>query len=364
MINGNRKLNSIQALRAIAVILVLHCHTLDFISARYQSNFFYLQNFGAVGVDLFFVISGFIITIVSPLYAQTSNALYFFIKRVIRVLPLYWLVSFFAAALFRFHDGYWPETGKLIRTIVPFPFPSFGVPVIAQGWTLYFEMLFYTLIAISIRWNNKKYILYTSILLFLFILLNHKTHSDFYPLNVLGNGIMLEFLMGMSVGRLYLSQINIGNKIAICIIATGIAGLLFTLIKGYGDISEMGNIFNGKLSVRRSLLWGIPCALLVTGVTMREKNSTLKIPGILTEIGNASFSIYLTHLLMLDYVNRLWRLSGLNNIIESDILVLLSMSFSLVVGWICYRLVERPLLFQLNKFARALKTITDRKFKR
>jgi exopolysaccharide production protein ExoZ len=62
------KLNSIQYLRAIASILVVYCHAIDiqvYFGISRQQNFYYLQNFGAIGVDLFFVISGFIITYVS-----------------------------------------------------------------------------------------------------------------------------------------------------------------------------------------------------------------------------------------------------------------------------------------------------------
>ncbi|MBN8788335.1 MAG: acyltransferase [Terrimonas sp.] len=348
MTNGTGKLNSIQALRAIAVILVLHCHTLDLINTRYQSDFFYLQNFGAAGVDLFFVISGFIITIVSGRYAQTGSGRYFFIRRAIRVLPLYWIVSFAAVVLFRIQGGHWPETRELIIILLPFPSPSFAAPFLVQGWTLYFEILFYTLIAITIQLNSKRYILYTCLLLLIAILLNYLTRRHFYPLNIPGNGFMLEFLMGMVAGRLYLSKTNISKGMAICITAAGIAGLLITLIKGYGNISEMGYVFNGKLSLERSLLWGIPCTLLVTGLTMLEKKRPLKMPGILIEVGNASFSLYLIHLLILDYENTLWSLSGINRIVESDILVVFSMGLSLTVGWIFYRLVERPLLHQLS----------------
>jgi peptidoglycan/LPS O-acetylase OafA/YrhL len=61
------KINSIQYLRAIAATLVVYVHSLNFIGNgnSNQANFYFLKNFGAIGVDLFFVISGFIITYVS-----------------------------------------------------------------------------------------------------------------------------------------------------------------------------------------------------------------------------------------------------------------------------------------------------------
>jgi len=89
----------------VAVILVVHCHTIDHWKNTLQGHFFYLENFGAVGVDIFFVISGFIITIISYPYAKDKRGFYFFIKRMARVVPLYWLVSLWIVVADYLHTG-------------------------------------------------------------------------------------------------------------------------------------------------------------------------------------------------------------------------------------------------------------------
>jgi exopolysaccharide production protein ExoZ len=108
MINNSARLNGIQLLRAIAVLLVIHCHILDrqiATGGSIQQSFFYLQDFGASGVDIFFVISGFIITLVAHPFARMEQGLPFFIKRILRVVPLYWLVSLLSAFLFYRRNG-------------------------------------------------------------------------------------------------------------------------------------------------------------------------------------------------------------------------------------------------------------------
>lgn len=88
------KLYSLQYLKAIAALFVVYSHTISFIGNgnSSQSNFYYLKSFGAIGVDIFFVICGFIIAYISKDFIGKSDAKEFLIKRVIRINPSYFLV--------------------------------------------------------------------------------------------------------------------------------------------------------------------------------------------------------------------------------------------------------------------------------
>jgi exopolysaccharide production protein ExoZ len=93
-----KKINSIQLLRAIAVSLVIFIHAATFGVVRISSinpveGIYNSQTWGAIGVDLFFCISGFIMTIVVPSYQEKNDWKKFQLKRVIRILPLYYLLS-------------------------------------------------------------------------------------------------------------------------------------------------------------------------------------------------------------------------------------------------------------------------------
>jgi peptidoglycan/LPS O-acetylase OafA/YrhL len=94
----NNKINSIQMLRALAVILVIYNHSMIIcIDNKYlsvQQNFLYLQHWTSIGLDLFFVISGLIMAIVARSYSRKPSGWFnFFLKRVVRIIPLYWLYS-------------------------------------------------------------------------------------------------------------------------------------------------------------------------------------------------------------------------------------------------------------------------------
>ncbi|RYZ36844.1 MAG: acyltransferase, partial [Sphingobacteriales bacterium] len=85
-----KKLCSVQYLRAVAALMVVHCHAIDLqmqLGTSWQQHFRYLQNFGAIGVDIFFVISGFIISYISRAEHGVAAAKDFMLRRWVRVAP-------------------------------------------------------------------------------------------------------------------------------------------------------------------------------------------------------------------------------------------------------------------------------------
>jgi exopolysaccharide production protein ExoZ len=154
------KLNSIQFLRAVAVTLVVYAHSIDltmqFGKSR-QQDFYYLNNIGCIGVDLFFVISGFIITYVARNYSGTDQGLKFLQKRFYRINPIYYIASglFIAVLIARLGGINSLYAVKLKLNLVPsiidtlWIIPTSGsslpTPLLLIGWTLSFEWLFYIL---------------------------------------------------------------------------------------------------------------------------------------------------------------------------------------------------------------------------
>ena len=155
------KLNSIQALRAAAAILVVYHHILNQNTGNatsWQQNFYHLRNFGSIGVDLFFVISGFIIMYVANTYTGLRESINFLVKRFCRINPVYYVATlFFVLVLIIFQMSGMnmaplSSSSKIVNSlynailIIPTNgnIESFS-PLLTVGWTLSFEWLFYIL---------------------------------------------------------------------------------------------------------------------------------------------------------------------------------------------------------------------------
>lgn len=357
------KINSLQLLRAIAVLLVVWCHVLDLqpdhnrMGTSFQQHFFYLQNFGAVGVDIFFVISGFIIVIISSNYAADNAAGRFLIKRFIRIIPIYWIISLVPVVYHFITGSKQVATAAIIKTIIFFPFfdhSFFDAPILVVGWTLSFELFFYFSIFTAMLLSRKWYKWIVIALLLGCIIFNYSTQTDNRLIIFFGNAIVLEFLLGVVAGIIFLSPIRIKPAVSTSLLIAGTTALLATMIFGYKDISEYDNVWNRSLSLYRVLLWGLPAAMLVAGVVLKEKMRNVVIHPWWILLGDASYSIYLTHTLILPSLYIRWLKWGMVENLPPDLLIIVSLALAVLAGCIFYKLVELPLLRFLNNRLRGI----------
>src|SRR5690242_6046025 len=166
------KLNSIQFLRGIAALLVVYTHSIGYqaqIAISAQQKFYHLDTFGCIGVDLFFVISGFIIMYVSSHATGFSQGKSFLVKRFSRINPVYYIATIlYIGVCFPWLQTQGKTMEESIRQIgieltdsvliVPTSdtVDSFS-PLLTVGWTLAFEWLFYWFFFFLILFNvNKK----------------------------------------------------------------------------------------------------------------------------------------------------------------------------------------------------------------
>jgi exopolysaccharide production protein ExoZ len=312
------------------------------------ASFFYFENFGAIGVDIFFVISGVIMTIITNSCSLTPKQ--FFIKRCIRVLPLYWGLSFFCCIISLF--GFWPviKNEEILETITVIPFVNMGHfegPVLFLGWTLSFEFLFYIVFTIALWINKKQPLIIIFALLLLLVLTGYLFPGiSEHRFKFATNAIILEFLMGCICGYMYLSNIKRSIKLTYAIVFTGLLLMTLQLFYGFGNISEMAYTWDGSLSMSRVIKWGIPAFLLVTGMVMMDKNANLKVPELLVTIGNISYSAYLLHIFCVMLLSALWHRA---HIVTPDLFIFAAVLFSLFTAYLFYRFIENPLTNYLNK---------------
>lgn len=265
----------VQYLRGLAALAVLLFHT----SETYHLGF----PVGAAGVDVFFVISGFIMWITTA--DRGTSPATFLRRRLSRIVPIYWLATIVTAAgialkpqFFFHHDG---SIGNIARSMLFVPIQPNGDfhPVVIQGWTLCYEMFFYLLFAaaLPIKLPHRSIALIISLIALACI---HTFVGNPYLL-AMTSPLLLEFAGGIIAGLLWTSPVNVPIVFSGAMLGSGVGFLAIDNHYAFG--------------LPRFVGWGIPAFLIVCGIILIEKRK--KFPEIrpLHFLGDASYSIYIWH---------------------------------------------------------------------
>lgn len=271
--------DSIQTLRGIAALFVVLEHV------RFL-------NCGAFGVDIFFCISGFMI-----MFSTHKSTEAFLRKRLIRILPLYYLFTIGTFTLLLLFPTMFEQTKAnpvfLIKSLLFIPFDiGKGVlqPIVRIGWTVNCEMFFYVLFLIALHISHKYRGLICSVMLGFLVLLAQLLPAKWAPLTFYGNPVMLEFVLGIllyyvirSIYQLHYSKPLPRLLLPVSLIA--FIGIFLVLIITKARINILG--------FGRFFLWGIPAMVLVLCAFLI--GLFLKMPKFGITLGNMSYSLYLVH---------------------------------------------------------------------
>ncbi len=313
-----KQLWNLQALRAFAALNVVFFHIIGTASAYgYPVNIFaFLTGWGANGVDLFFVISGFVMVYIQ--HTKDKSPSDFIKDRLLRIAPTYWLLTLVCALLLFATPSSLVNSDppSLFRTLQSLAFLSQLLenrdPLLYVGWTIEIEMLFYILFAVSIFSKSLlKSIVITSVLITALVI--------FYG----ANSLLLEFVFGMIVGWLFL-VIKPTERTVRMILMSGILLFLLTLL------------FFDKVKISRFLLYGVPSALIVFGCVYSKQIGT----GWITKMGDASYSIYLLQVFTIPVFYKILVKLNLINGDLNDFYALICLILSALAGLIFYYLVE------------------------
>ncbi len=266
---------SIQYLRAIAAMMVVFFHILAKLeSSSLHDNFFYV---GAAGVDLFFVISGYIMVYITE--KKETSPSYFILSRFERIYPIYLLFTLIALCIYIINPSLINSSGETSIVMSFFYIPLENKLMLVQvGWTLIYEMFFYVLFFISMIINYKNRITICILIIIAFNIIFYNSKN--YQLNFLSNQIIIEFALGML--SYFIVKVIKNKYISLFFIFFGISFL----------------IINNKYNVDRLVDYGIPMLSLFLGVVsidVNKKNSNYNFK-VLKLIGDSSYSIYLIHL--------------------------------------------------------------------
>lgn len=353
--SGNNKILSIQMLRGLAAVLVVYMHAMIHatnlgIGDSAQQQFYFLASFGAVGVDIFFVISGFIITVISGKFLRKYGVQDFFAKRLIRIVPIFWLLCLFEIANSCIQHPERLKVAEIIKTITILPIfdqNHFVFPVIGLGWTLAFELYFYLVVGLFLLTKRTAFILYAALFMLVLICLGWVVEGIHYPMfEFITNPIIWEFLSGCLIGWFYQTRSQPGIGLSCGLIIGSMLMLGMTIGLDTGAISKAENIVNNTDVVfLRVLVWGIPSSLLVAGLVALESNRWLQVNRSLVLFGDASYSIYLTHFFALTIFDKAWLRLQLKS---PDIFIITAVILSMAIGVIFYLMVEKKLLEYLS----------------
>jgi exopolysaccharide production protein ExoZ len=310
----------IQYLRAFAALAVVVFH-----AAEKTGHHFAI---GAAGVDIFFVISGFIMWVISDRRPMTPTA--FLFERVRRIAPIYWLatMAMVAGGVFGLFPNLLLTTQHIVSSLlfIPVRSPSNGEiwPVLVQGWTLNFEMFFYLIFALSL-FVERRWRLAVAAVVFAALVLSGMVISSQSPIFLTyTRPIMLEFVAGMFIGQAWLKGKVFGSQIGLSLVALAIGG--FAVLEVF---KLPFNEFNcGPLAVA-----------LVLGTLSLEAAGRIGQWRVFTFLGDASYSIYLWHTFAISVIAKLGGSLGLHPGITFPVAVI----GGAVLGSCAYILLERPL---------------------
>ncbi len=294
------KLSHLQTLRAVAATLVIADHASSnlikwgALPAWFQDARFEL---GGLGVSTFFVISGFIMIHTSfDDFGRSDRAILFALRRLIRIVPIYWLATLIGAALSMHHTP--PATlSDLVRSLLFIPYES-GIggpmrPIMAQGWTLNYEMFFYALFTLALLAPRKVGL---PALLAAFVLIVGggafvKPLSDASEANsvvtFLTAPLILLFAIGIAIGIAERSGFKLPRFRAPILWACVLFGLTMA-------VTIVWRLPNSKPFPYQAVFW-VPGTVAVLLAIYAKPASNGPIDRLFAKLGDASYCTYLFH---------------------------------------------------------------------
>jgi exopolysaccharide production protein ExoZ len=318
---------SIQYLRGFAALGVVLYHA----SQRAGPTF----GAGAAGVDVFFVISGFIMWTISA--RRATGPADFLLRRAGRIVPLYWTVTLLVVGLDLLRPSTFPnmrlDPPQVIYSLLFLPHGNgMGVvpPVIVPGWTLNYEAFFYVVFAFTLLLPaGRRAWALTSVLGGLCLLGLFLPRDRWAAVDTYCNPLVLEFVAGAWLAKAAAAGRLGGALAAWAAIAAGLL-ILAVVAVTRADVGVWA----------RLPYWGLPALLIVWGALSLEGAGRVGGFPALKLLGDASYSIYLAHGLAVSLVFKLLEGRGYAAAAE----IALAVPFAVAAGLACYALVERPLL--------------------
>ena len=329
------KIDNLQILRFLAAAAVLISHAADIAMVR-DAAFWRVP--WTAGVDVFFVISGAIMTILTvDRFGRAGEARGFLVRRIVRIVPLYWLFTLLMIATVLVLPGQVRHSqatpGSVISSLlfVPWTRPDHSVvPILSQGWTLLYEAFFYLAFALALLHRRGLAMLVGGLVLLAaaHVVIPPRLVAPYFW----SNPIILEFVAGIGLGRLWLGGLRLGSA-ARCALAA--ASVLLFLASGTLGLAPLGRLFAN----------GIPAAALAAAFLFGDEHrSPNPLRWALIASGNASYALYLSHTFV---INAVVLAIGTNS--GGWPTLAIASVMAIAMSFVVHGLIERPALRLLHR---------------
>ncbi len=351
---GAQRLDSLQVMRGVAAVAVVVAHAVDLVLAHPSlgpsriASLGHVENFGAIGVDLFFVISGFVMALSVAGRSGIADARRFVVQRWWRIGPpflaacaLYLCLQPFAGQP---HPLPWRALANAVVFVPVVDSAQYTAPVIDVGWTLSFEFTFYLAVAALVALGLARRPGLLVALIAAAVGLGAWLQPEHLVLSWVTNPILLEFALGLVAYQLWTTGLlNRFRPLWWALAAVGAGALVTQLVVGFGTVSEAETVLDASGSGQRVLLWGLPVFLLFLAlVPLGEERSDSRLGRFARRLGDTSFSLYLVHMPVFLVSGALLHRSGLA-LPVADVVLVAAVVVAVVAGSGFHRWVEQPI---------------------
>lgn len=339
---SNLKLNSVQYLRAAAVLLVVAFHAGGHLG-DFQPNDS-LLGYGQFGVDLFFVISGFIMVATT---APNSSACTFAAKRLWRIVPLYWLITLSYVVILLVAPNIMRsavfDSSHIVKSFLFIPSynpksPGEIWPLVVPGWSLNYEMYFYAIFTIALFASAQRRCWIAAGALLTFLGIGQALSTKNPVIITYTNTLLLEFLIGVIIGAAFLrKRASITRALSAFLFAIAAASIICTSL---------------GISVWRSVVCGSISGAILSLLLSFEQAGAVFSNATLILIGDASYSIYLTHPAVIGILRHIGNASHFTKVdapLKLAALVV-SLACSILFGWIIFTQIEQRIMILRDMF--------------
>jgi peptidoglycan/LPS O-acetylase OafA/YrhL len=355
---STRKIQNIQGLRGIAVLLVVFTHMLSIEGKYAQFEYIIPELFiiGESGVDLFFLISGFVMVAVTHSKSQSKIQIQkFLFHRVARIYPLYWFYTVLILGVYLLQPSLVNSNqGNQVNIFASFLLiPQNLSPLVFVGWTLIHEMYFYFVFTILL-FLPRKHLVFGLICWGALVIIGNVflPWEDNSYVKVYFSPLTLEFIAGAFIAILYYSRTIKGSAKIYALVAFS------TWVSGYYIFQTISGEVNPS-GWARVLVFGVPASFALYAALLYERNNGTIMSKWICKIGDISYSVYLSHVIVLSVVGRLWGLFAAEGYLDNISMLFIMLIAVLIAGYISYNSIEKYFFKTMRVLEKKIFSIKD-----
>ncbi|WP_420409038.1 acyltransferase family protein [Hoeflea sp.] len=323
----------VQYLRVAAALVVMLFHISVLSQETWELDPAQVDYVGAAGVDLFFVISGFIMAMIVARSGDRFSARDFWLRRIARVVPAYWVITLFVfmlalvlPSLFNSTTASVPHLLASLSFLAVDSGSGHTGPLLVVGWTLNYEMFFYLVVALTAGLLGDESLSKTSAVLCGLVAFGLVFQPAHQTLMFYSDPILLEFVFGIMVFRAWRKS----------------DGAAFGVLSWFAFVLGMALLavqWERPLTDWRMFFWGIPAmAVLYGGLGVLRFSSP-----VLARLGDWSYALYLTHVFVITFYIKFAISAVYGYDVPWPVHYLALIAICTLVSAVFYTVVERPL---------------------